>query len=195
MNNRPPENVNFYLRECISYNPKVRVEVSHPMYGYLGASNYFLYTVSDKQLKSSIDFTEAGKILINSDESIEMVAGELSDDKSENILIHARRGNISITADRTGTIRISGHHVVIDSDGDLELVAGNDMILDASHIKIQGSVIDQSGVAGNAVPPDQTLLAQVFKGSFVGFEVIQDALELGVADVLTEIIDFVELPL
>jgi len=194
MNNRPPENVNFYLRECISYNPKVRVEVSHPMYGYLGASNYFLYTVSDKQLKSSVDFTEAGKILINSDESIEVVAGELSDDKSENILIHARRGNISITADRTGTIRISGHHVVIDSDGDLELVAGNDMILDASHIKIQGPVIDQSGVAGNAVPPDQTLLAQVFEGSFVGFEVIQDALGLGVADVLTEIIDFVELP-
>ena len=172
MNNRPPENVNSYLRECISYNPKVRVEVSHPMYGYLGASNYFLYTVSDTQLKSSIDFTEAGKILINSDESIEMVAGELSDDKSENILIHARRGNVTITADRRGTIRISGHHVVIDSDGDLELISGNDCIIDANHIKLNGNVVDENALAGSLVSAENTFLSKVFDGSFVGPDLV-----------------------
>jgi len=90
--------------------------------------NYFLYTVSDKNLKTSIDITDAGKFILNSDESIEMVAGERSGDKSENILIHARRGNVSITADRTGNIRISGNNVVVESNGDLETLKVLEMI-------------------------------------------------------------------
>ena len=83
MAKRPEQNQNWYLRECISYNPKVREEICNPSFGYLGASNYFLYAVSDKQLKTSIDFTDAGKALINSDDSIEIVAGERSGDKDE----------------------------------------------------------------------------------------------------------------
>ena len=168
MAKRPEQNQNWYLRECISYNPKVREEICNPSFGYLGASNYFLYAVSDKQLKTSIDFTDAGKALINSDDSIEIVAGERSGDKDENILLHARRGNISITADRTGNVRISGNNVVIESNGDLEYVTGSDFIVDAANMRFQGNSIDADALTGSLVPPTKQFLFKVFANSFVG---------------------------
>jgi len=168
MAKRPEQNQNWYLRECISYNPKVREEICNPSFGYLGASNYFLYAVSDKQLKTSIDFTDAGKALINSDDSIEIVAGERSGDKDENILLHARRGNISITADRTGNVRISGNNVVIESNGDLEYVTGSDFIVDAANMRLQGNSIDADALTGSLVPPTKQFLFKVFANSFVG---------------------------
>ena len=168
MAKRPEQNQNWYLRECISYNPKVREEICNPSFGYRGASNYFLYAVSDKQLKTSIDFTDAGKALINSDDSIEIVAGERSGDKDENILLHARRGNISITADRTGNVRISGNNVVIESNGDLEYVTGGDFIVDAANMRLQGNSIDADALTGSLVPPTKQFLFKVFANSFVG---------------------------
>ena len=168
MAKRPEQNQNWYLRECISYNPKVREEICNPSFGYLGASNYFLYAVSDKQLKTSIDFTDAGKALINSDDSIEIVAGERSGDKDENILLHARRGNISITADRTGNVRISGNNVVIESNGDLEYVTGGDFIVDAANMRFQGNSIESDALTGNMVEPTKRFLFKVFANSFVG---------------------------
>jgi len=168
MAQRPEQNQNWYLRECISYNPKVREEICNPSFGYLGASNYFLYTVSDKQLKTSIDFTESGKALFNSDESIEIVAGERSGDKTENILVHARRGNISITADRTGNVRISGNNVVVESNGDLEYVTGGDFVVDAANMRLQGNSIEADALTGSMVPPTKQFLFKVFANSFVG---------------------------
>lgn len=168
MAKRPEQNQNWYLRECISYNPKVREEICNPSFGYLGVSNYFLYAVSDKQLKTSIDFTDSGKALINSDDSIEIVAGERSGDKDENILLHARRGNISITADRTGNVRISGNNVVIESNGDLEYVTGGDFIVDAANMRLQGNSIDADALTGSLVPPTKQFLFKVFANSFVG---------------------------
>ena len=178
MAKRPEDKQNWYLRECISYNPKVREEICNPSFGYLGASNYFLYAVSDKNLKTSIDFTDSGKALFNSDESIEIVAGERSGDKSENILLHARRGNISITADRTGNVRISGNNVVIESNGDLEYVTGGDFIVDAANMRLQGNSIDSDALTGNMVDPTKQFLTQVFSKSFVGGGVILKALGL-----------------
>ena len=175
-NQRPAENQNWYLRECISYNPKVRVDICNPSYGYLGASNYFLYAVTDKQLKNSIDFTEAGKALINSDHSIEIVAGERSGDKDENILLHARRGNISITADRTGTIKIAGSHIVIQGDGDMEWITGNDFTIKGNNVNISGNAVNTDALSGNQVPLELQFTFKVFEGSFVGGDLVAGAL-------------------
>lgn len=172
------ENQNWYLREVHSYNPKVRVDICNPSFGYLGASNYFLYTVSDKQLKSSLDFTDCGKTLLNSDDSIEICAGERSGDKSENIFVHARRGNICLTADRNGNVRISGANVVVNSNSDIEYVTGGDFIVDADNIRLQGNSFTTDGLTGNLVPFNQQFLTQVFAKSFVGGDLIAKALGL-----------------
>jgi len=177
-NERPPENQNWYLREVHSFNPKVRVDISNPTFGYLGATNYLLYSVSDKQLKQSIAMTEAGKTLVNSDESIEIVAGERGNPKGDNILVHSRRGNVTITADRTGNIRISGNHVVVESNGDLEYKTGNDFIVDAANLRLQGNSIQADAMTGNMVPLSKQFISQVFANSFVGGGLIAKAIGL-----------------
>ena len=175
-NQRPAENQNWYLRECISYNPKVRVDICNPSYGYLGASNYFLYAVTDKQLKNSIDFTEAGKALFNSDDSIELCAGERGLDGGETVVIHSRRGNVTITADRTGCVKISGLHMVINSSGTLEINSGDEVRINGGNMILEGNSIESNALAGNLVPPGKTFLGQVFKDTFVGGGVILKAL-------------------
>ena len=77
------------------------------------------------------------------------------------------------SADRTGTIKIKGSHIVIEADGDLDLIAGNDIVASAGNIfRIQGNGADIEGLTGNLVPPEKQFLIQVFKGSFVGADVL-----------------------
>jgi len=180
-NQRPPENQNWFLRECKSYNPKVREDICNPTFGYLGATNYLLYTATDQQLKQSIAMTEAGKTLVNSDESIEIVAGERGNDKGDNILVHSRRGNVTITADRTGNIRISGNHIVVESNGDIEYSTGNDFIINAGNLRLQGNSIESDALSGSMVPLHKQFIFQVFQNSFVGGGLIAKAIGLFVA--------------
>jgi hypothetical protein len=165
MAQRPDQNQNWYLRECISYNPKVRVEISNPTFGYLGANNYLLYSVTDKQQKSSLAFSESGTVELNSDESINIIAGERSGDKAENVFIHSRRGNVTITADRTGTVRVSGNHILVEGDGDIEYIAGNDFSIKANNIKLNGNSVNTQAMSGNQAPLEQQFLYQVFKNA------------------------------
>ena len=175
-NERPSENQNWFLRDITSYNPKVRVDVCNPSFGYLGSTNYLLYTVTDKQQKSSLAFSESGVVELNSDECINIVAGERSGDKAENVFIHSRRGNVTITADRTGTVRVSGNHVVVEGDGDIEYIAGNDFSIKANDIKLNGNSVNTQAMSGNQVPLSQQFLFKVFANSFVGGGVIGKAL-------------------
>jgi hypothetical protein len=180
-NERPSENQNWFVRDVISYNPKVRVDVCNPSFGYLGATNYLLYTVTDKQQKASLAFSESGVVELNSDECINIVAGERSGDKSENVFIHSRRGNVTITADRTGTVRVSGNHVIIEGDGDIEYIAGNDFSIKANNIKLNGNSVNTQAMSGNQAPLEQQFIFKVFANSFVGGGLIAKAIGLFVA--------------
>ena len=176
MAQRPDQNQNWYLRECISYNPKVRVEISNPTFGYLGANNYLLYSVTDKQQKSSLAFSESGTVELNSDESINIIAGERSGDKAENVFIHSRRGNVTITADRTGTIKIKSQHIVIEGEGDMEWSTGNNFSIKGNNVNISGNAVNTDAMSGNQVPLELQFAFKVFEGSFVGGDLVAGAL-------------------
>jgi hypothetical protein len=173
MAERPAEKQNWYAHFVESYGPTFRIDIGNPQMGYGGSDVYTMYGVTQQDQKSAIGLDQNGKLKIHSDVSIELVAGELNGSKSEDILIHSRRGNISITADRTGTIKIKGSHIVLEADGDLDLIAGNDIVASAGNIfRIQGNGADIEGLTGNLVPPEKQFLIQVFKGSFVGADVL-----------------------
>jgi hypothetical protein len=173
MAERPAEKQNWYAHFVESYGPTFRIDINNPQMGYGGEDVYTMYGVTKQNQKSSIGLDQNGKLKIHSDVSIELVAGELAGDRSEDILIHSRRGNISITADRTGTVKIKGSHIVLEADGDLDLIAGNDIVASAGNIfRIQGNGAEIEGLTGNLVPPEKHFLFLVFKGSFVGADVI-----------------------
>ena len=173
MAERPAEKQNWYAHFVESYGPTFRIDISNPQMGYGGEDVYTMYGVTKQNQKSSIGLDQNGKLKIQSDVSIELVAGELAGDRGEDILISSRRGNISIVADRTGTVKIKGTHVIIEADGDLDLIAGNDIVASAGNIfRIQGNGAEIQGLTGNLVPPEKQFLSRVFKGSFVGADVI-----------------------
>lgn len=179
MAERPAEKQNWYARFVESYGPTFRVDIANPQMGYGGEDVYTMYGVTKQNQKSAIGLDQNGKLKIHSDVSLELVAGELAGDRSEDILIHSRRGNISITADRTGTIRVSGNHIVLQADGDLDLVAGNDINVNAANtFRVQGNAAEIEALTGNLVPPEKHFLILVFKDSFVGADVLLGLLGL-----------------
>ena len=179
MAERPLEKQNWYRHFVESYGPTFRIDIGNPQMGYGGADVYTMYGVTDQDKKSSIGFDQNGKLKINSDVSIELVAGEFNGDKSEDILIHSRRGNVTITADRNGTIKIAGANITIEASGDLNLSAGNEVTIESGNLlKINGNGAEITGLTGNLVPPEKQFLFRVFKGSFVGTDIILKLLDV-----------------
>jgi len=173
MAERPLANQNWYRHFVESYGPSFRIDINNPQMGYGGPDVYSMYGVTDQDKKSTIGLDQNGKLKIHSDVSIEMVAGEFNGDKSEDILIHSRRGNVTITTDRTGTIKISGANITIEASGDLNLSAGNDVVVNAGNIfRVEGNSAELNALTGNLTPPELTFLFQVFSGSFVGVDII-----------------------
>ena len=167
-NPNPNNQKKWVLRECTSWNPRVRQDICNPTYGYLGATNYLLYSWTEKEhLKQSIAFDESGKTHINSDDSIEIIggAGFRANDKGDNLLLHTQHGNVTITADRTGCVRVSGNNVIVKGAGDIEYIAGNDFSITANNIKLNGNTVNTQALSGNQAPLEQQFLYQVFKNA------------------------------
>ena len=162
-------NQNWNNRQVESLGANFRRDTNNPTMGCGGADVYRFYGVTDDDKKSSIGLDQSGKLKVNSDVSIEIVAGEEGQDKGEDIIVHSRRGNVSITANRNGTIKISGAHIIMKSDGDLTLEASNEMNLNASKINLHPKVgAEIQGLTGNLVQPEKQLLMRVFSGITIG---------------------------
>lgn len=175
-------NQDWFTRFVESYGPTYRIDINNPQMGYGGPDVYRMYGVTKDNKKSSIGLDQNGKLKINSDVSIEIVAGEEGQDKGEDILLHSRRGNVTITTSRNGTVRVSGAHIIVDSAGDLTLQASNEMNLNASKINLNPKVgAEIQGLTGNLTPVEKQLLMRVFSGitiGGVGVDVLMTALGL-----------------
>ena len=148
----------------VSYGPTCRVTVNGQSMGLTGLDVYRLYGATDDNKKFSFGITQAGKLEINSDVSIEIIAGEGNVNKGEDILIHSRRGNISITADRNGCIKISGSHIAISAAADMELYAGNEMKIEATKLIIDTNSALCEAIDGNLAGPGKTLFEVATSG-------------------------------
>ena len=182
MAERPLKKQNWYERFVESYGPNFRIEINNPTMGYGGPDVYRMYGITHKEgCGASIGLDEAGLLKINSDRSIEIVAGERNEADGIDIVIQSRKGNVEIDSDGA-SIRISGKHIILSSDGDLTLDAKGDLNLNGNHINLNPKVgADIQGLSGNLVPPEKQLLMRVFRGitiGGVGVDVLMTALGL-----------------
>ena len=182
MAERPIDKQNWYQRFVESYGPSFRVDVNNPQMGYGGEDIYRMYGITKDDKKFSVGTDQNCKLKLNSDVSIEICAGEEGQDKGEDISIISRRGNISLTACRNGTIKIKGSHIILDSDGDLDLQAANEVNINGSKINLNPKIgAEIQGLDGNLVPVEKQLLMRVFSGitiGGVGVDVLMTALGL-----------------
>jgi len=167
-----------YNREFkVSYGPSCRVTVNGQTMGYNGTDAYRVYGATEDNKKFSFGVTQSGKMQINSDISIEIVAGEENGKRGEDIVINSRNGNISIVADKNGCIKIKGANIAIEASEDLEITAGNEMILSATKILLDANSVSSDAIDGNLAPDGETFLEKAFEGSFVGNDVLKNKLK------------------
>jgi len=170
MSDRP---TNWQQRQYLSFGPHFRIESANPEMGLNGSIVYDLFAQSASGDKSVVGMSNGGLYHIYNDQCIEIVGGQEDDSCGPNIMLTAKTGDIWITAQQNGEVRIRGKKIVLDADEDLDLVAGNNIKIHAKNrILLESNVADCNALKGNLAPRDVTFLGQVYGGSKVGLDKI-----------------------
>lgn len=142
--------------------------------GLNGTNVYQLYAVTDDKKQSSINLSEGGLLSIYNDESIEIVAGKKGAEGGVDIMITSRSGDITITADKNGQIRIRGSSIVIDADGDLDMNVGKDLNMKiGGGLGIKANVANLEAQTGNMLPEGTSFAERCFAESHVGSSAVR----------------------
>jgi hypothetical protein len=179
-------NYNWEGRSIQSFGPKFRIDLANPQMGFNGADVYNLYGVSDNNDVCLTGLTEGGTYRIYNDKEIEIVAGNSNAaTPGVDIVITGKNGDICITAEGNGRVRIKAQHIMIEADEDIDMKAGRNINLNAGsgRVLLKGNKIDASGLTGNLVPSGLDFASQVFSGSFVGADILKSAFSAVTAEI------------
>jgi len=171
MPQRPSQN--WEGRNFTSFGPKVRLDMANPQMGLNGCEVYDLYAVSDNNDISLIGMSEGGILHIYNDQCIEIIGGQKSRSTGIDIVITGKNGDVTITAEKNGQIKIRGASVTINADENIELIAGKNITLKSGNaINLKSNIANCDALEGNLAPGDQTWGARVFTGTFIGRDII-----------------------
>jgi len=172
MAERSAKNQNWQQRQITTFGPHFRIETGNPQMGMNGTITYDLFAQTESGDKSTVGMSNGGIYHIYNDQCIEMVGGQEDQSGGVNIQIVSKNGDVWITAEKNGEVKIRGKNIVIDADENIDLVAGNNIKLDAKNrILLKSNVADCDALRGNLTPRDVTFMGQVFKNALGGTEV------------------------
>lgn len=192
MAERPDKNKNLFKRQLISYNPNFRIDTANPQMGLSGTDVYKIYGTTDDGIQSSISLSSGGLFSIRNDNSFEIIAGYKNQGQSVDVVIVGKNGDVAITAERSGMVRIRANNIVLDANEDITIKAGRNIIEEAGSGRIlqKANKIDIDGLTGNVIANlGLSFGAKVFEGSFVGLDVLDSIFGAVVDAVIDTAID------
>lgn len=173
MASRPQEKLNFEQNVKLCFAPKVRVDFCNPQMGLNGQDVYTMYAFTEQKEQCVIGLSEGGLFKVYNDGPIEFIGGQKSQSTGVDINIISKSGDICITADKNGSVRIRGTNITVDADKDLTLVAGRDMTMKAKgRFLVQANQADCDALMGNLAPSGSSFLDVCFAGTFVGADIL-----------------------
>ena len=179
---------NWDLKFWKSFGPNFKLWVNNPEMGTGGTDVFRFFGKTNQDKKMSLGMDESGRVEINADVSIDIIGGEHNTDKGTDILVHSRRGNVTITADRNGHIIIKGQNVRLKATYDMEIGAGHDIKMTATNeISMKAKCIKSKGKCGNSLPMAEQWISKVTAGSFIGADKLGGFLDGGVADIAASV--------
>ena len=97
-----------------------------------------------------------------------------------------QNGDVCITAEKNGRVRIRPQNIMIDADEDVDIKAGRNITLDSGsgRVLIKANKADCKALTGNLVPPGSSFGEQVFSGSFVGADIITNTFNGGLTSII-----------
>lgn len=175
MAKRPLSVQNWQERSFVSFGPKFRLDMNNPSMGLNGSDVYNFYAVTNNNDVSVTGLSEGGLYKIYNDHSIEIVGGQKSQSKSVDIMIVGKNGDVCITAEKNGSVRVRGTNVIIDADKDVNIVSGRDVTIKAKgRFLVQSNQADCDALMGNLTPRKSSFLERVFEGTFVGQDILSN---------------------
>lgn len=189
MAERPIDNQNWQGRSLTSFGPKFRIDMNNPQMGCNGTDVYNLYAVTNNNDVTLTGLSEGGMHRIYNDRTLEIIAGQKNESNGVDIIISGRNGDICITAEKNGRVRIRAQNIMIESDEDVDIKAGRNITLDAGsgRVLLKGNKLDASGLTGNLVPEGTSFGELVFEDTFVGQDIVKAAFS-GPASGITSLI-------
>jgi hypothetical protein len=177
MPERPKSNQNWQRRDFNTATHKFRLDIANPSMGVNGSDVYNFYAVSDKNEVFLMGLSEGGLAKIYNDQSLEIVAGQKNKSTGVDIKIIGKNGDICITAEKDGSIRIRGKNIILDADENIELRAGKSITCkaDAGKILLKAQQADCDALLGNLPPVESTFGGLTFAGTYVGQDVLEKA--------------------
>ena len=181
---------NWYTRFVKWFGPSLFIETGNPRVDAGGGSAFTLFSSTKRGRKFSLGMKESGRVQLNADSTLEIIAGEDNDDGGEDILINSRNGAIDIKVTKNGDVRISGSNVSIRADAALNLNARVIRLKGDDEISLQAPYIHSRGKKGNLVPKTWGQVATF--GTFIGADKFDSFIEKGLqqaAGIVNEIDD------
>ena len=171
---------NWNERFFKSFGPRFRIDVANPIMGLGGSDVFRMYGATKQGNKFSLGMNESGRVEMNSDVSIDIIAGQKNDAKSTDIFIHSRSGTIDINVAQNGKVRIRGNNVEIDASESITMNARSIRLEGFDEISLQAPKVWSRGRKGNLVP--KTWMQSVSFGSFIGADSLSGFLEKGLQE-------------
>jgi len=171
---------NWYKRYKKSMGPGLYFDVDNPTEGVGGKDAFRLFSTTNKGDKFTMAMKGDGKVHLNADVSIEMVAGAKNNPKGSDILIHSRKGSIDIQVNQNGDVRIKGDNIRLTANDEIKMKARKIRMEAADEISLQAPKIWSRGKKGNLVP--KTFMQSITAGSFIGAGSLAGFLEKGLSE-------------
>ena len=186
MAERPFDKQNWQGRSLTSFGPKFRIDMNNPQMGCNGTDVYNLYAVTNNNDVCLTGLTEGGNYRIYNDHSIEIIAGQKSESNGVDIIISGRNGDVCITAEKNGRVRIRAQNIMIDADEDVDIKAGRNITLDSGsgRLLIKANKADCDSLDGNLAPKGSSFGEIAFAGTYVGADIITKTFSGGITSII-----------
>ena len=113
MAERPADKQNWQQREYINFGPGCRLDIDNPQMGLNGTTVYDLLAQGDDGNTSSLGMTSGGLFHLTNDQCIDIIGGEKAG-AGCCVNIIGRNGDVTITAQANGQVKITGKNITID---------------------------------------------------------------------------------
>ena len=167
---------------------RLRIDSGNPELGNDGATVYALVADGNSGNTSYFGMSEGGQYHIFNDQCFNIVAGVKKKGDGTAVNIAANHGDICITCQKNGTVKISGQNITIDAEKHLQFNADSCQFNVTSQKGIQFTTpyLNTSATRGNLVRDVDSFMGVCFAGTKVGMDEVSGVL----AQVPTSIEEF-----
>ena len=184
MATRPEDLQNWSIWD-FDENPVFKFQTGNPTYGY-GGGTVFSQQMEQNNQTAHVGMTEDGQYNMFVDDTL-TISGGNTKEGGVCVNIVGKNGDVTITAERNGDVKIKGKNILIDADENLNISSKKNVTISGkSSIFFDTPNLATTAMTGTLAPRDVTFGGLTFRGTKVGGNAISDAFTGGKLDSLAD---------